>query len=135
MTGTFRMSARAEGTPCYSGIGLSGPLRSAEDAEPVQEISLRRIAPATLTSMGFQTRRIEANGISYHLIDEGGPGPAVLLLHGFPDRSSLWRGQIPALVAAGFRAIAPDLRGRGQTQAPANVAAHTIGGMVPALRA
>jgi len=83
--------------------------------------------------MGFQTRRIEANGISYHLIDEGGQGPAVLLLHGFPDTSSLWRAQIPALVGAGFRAIAPDLRGRGQTQAPANVADYSIGGMVPDL--
>jgi pimeloyl-ACP methyl ester carboxylesterase len=83
--------------------------------------------------MGFKTRRLEANGISYHLIDEGGPGSAVLLLHGFPDTSSLWRGQIPALVAAGFRAIAPDLRGRGQTQAPANVADYSIGGMVPDL--
>jgi len=83
--------------------------------------------------MGFHTRRIEAYGISYHLIDEGGQGPAVLLLHGFPDTSSLWRGQIPALVAAGFRAIAPDLRGRGQTQAPANVADYSIGGMVPDL--
>jgi pimeloyl-ACP methyl ester carboxylesterase len=82
--------------------------------------------------MGFQTRRIEANGISYHLIDEGS-GPAVLLLHGFPDTSSLWRAQIPALVGAGFRAIAPDLRGRGQTQAPANVADYSIGGMVPDL--
>jgi pimeloyl-ACP methyl ester carboxylesterase len=87
----------------------------------------------TLAGMGFQTRRIEANGISYHLIDEGGHGPAVLLLHGFPDTSSLWRGQIPALVGAGFRAIAPDLRGRGQTQAPANVADYSIGGMVPDL--
>jgi pimeloyl-ACP methyl ester carboxylesterase len=82
--------------------------------------------------MGFQTRRIEANGISYHLIDAGS-GPAVLLLHGFPDTSSLWRAQIPALVGAGFRAIAPDLRGRGQTQAPANVADYSIGGMVPDL--
>jgi pimeloyl-ACP methyl ester carboxylesterase len=83
--------------------------------------------------MGFQTRRIEANGIAYHLIDEGGAGPAVLLLHGFPDTSSLWRGQIPALIGAGFRAIAPDLRGRGQTQAPDNVADYAIGGMVPDL--
>src|SRR5229473_1446010 len=96
------MSARTEGTPCYSRMCRSGPLGSAD----------------TLTHMGFHTRRIEANGISYHLIDEGGQGPAVLLLHGFPDTSSLWRGQIPALVAAGFRAIVPDLRGRGQTQAP-----------------
>src|SRR5438105_14088970 len=111
------MSARAEGTPCYSGMGPFGPPGSAD----------------TLTSMGFHTRRIEANGISYHLIDEGDQGPAVLLLHGFPDTSSLWRGQIPALVGAGFRAIAPDLRGRGQTQAPGSVADYAIGGMVPDL--
>jgi pimeloyl-ACP methyl ester carboxylesterase len=82
--------------------------------------------------MGFQTRRIEANGITYHLIDEG-TGPAVVLLHGFPDTSSLWRHQIPALVAAGFRAVAPDLRGRGQTQAPPSVADYSLSGMVPDL--
>lgn len=82
--------------------------------------------------MGLQTRRIEANGISYHLIDEGA-GPTVMLLHGFPDTSSLWRHQIPALVAAGFRVVAPDLRGRGQTQAPLSVADYSLGGMVPDL--
>jgi pimeloyl-ACP methyl ester carboxylesterase len=83
--------------------------------------------------MGHQTRHIEANGITYHVVDEGSTGPAVLLLHGFPDTSSLWRHQIPALVAAGFRAVAPDLRGRGQTQAPPNVADYALGGMVPDL--
>ena len=98
-------------------MGLFGPSGSAD----------------TLTGMGFHTRRIEANGISYHLIDEGDHGPAVLLLHGFPDTGSLWRRQIPVLVGAGFRAIAPDLRGRGQTQAPANLADYSIGGMVPDL--
>src|ERR1700687_5112375 len=82
--------------------------------------------------MGFRTRQIVANGIGYHLIDEG-DGPAVLLLHGFPDTSSLWRNQILPLVGAGFRAIAPDLRGRGQTQAPPNVSDYRIGGMVPDL--
>ena len=65
----------------------------------------------------FHTRQVEVNGIQYSLIDEG-KGPPVLLLHGFPDTASLWRHQIPALVASGFRAVAPDLRGRGQTQAP-----------------
>src|SRR3982074_1425674 len=84
--------------------------------------------------MGFHTRRIEANGISYHLIDEGN-GPAVLLLHGFPDTSSLWRQQIPALVAAGFRAIAPDLRGRGRTQILPNMADYALMGMLPDLDA
>ncbi len=77
----------------------------------------------------FHMRQIEANGIQYSLIDEG-EGPPVLLLHGFPDTASLWRHQIPALVAAGFRAVAPDLRGRGQTQAPPRVEDYALAGMV-----
>jgi pimeloyl-ACP methyl ester carboxylesterase len=77
----------------------------------------------------FHTRQVEANGIQYSLIDEG-EGPPVVLLHGFPDTASLWRHQIPALVAAGFRAVAPDLRGRGQTQAPPRVEDYALAGMV-----
>lgn len=77
----------------------------------------------------FHTRQVEANGIQYSLIDEG-EGPPVLLLHGFPDTASLWRHQIPALVAAGFRAVAPDLRGRGQTQAPPQLEDYALVGMV-----
>jgi pimeloyl-ACP methyl ester carboxylesterase len=80
----------------------------------------------------FRTRRVEANGIEYVLIDEGA-GPAVLLLHGFPDTASLWRHQVPALVDAGFRAVAPDLRGRGRTQAPPRVEDYALPGMVPDL--
>lgn len=68
----------------------------------------------------FHTRQITVNGIRYFLIDQG-EGPEVLLLHGFPDTASLWRHQISALAAAGFRAIAPDLRGRGRTEAPPRV--------------
>lgn len=55
--------------------------------------------------------------ITYAVVDEG-DGPPVLLLHGFPDTSSLWRHQIPALVDAGYRAIAPDLRGFGESSKP-----------------
>ena len=47
-----------------------------------------------------------------------GSGPPVLLLHGFPDSRLLWRHQIPALVNAGYRVIAPDLRGFGESDAP-----------------
>ena len=61
--------------------------------------------------------RIPGDGINLQVRDEGS-GPAVLLLHGFPDSSRLWRKQIPALVAAGFRAIAPDLRGFGESDKP-----------------
>ena len=65
---------------------------------------------------------VTVNGLSFHVVDEGS-GPPVLLLHGFPDSSALWRHQIPALVDAGHRVIAPDLRGFGATDRPDGVAA------------
>jgi pimeloyl-ACP methyl ester carboxylesterase len=55
-----------------------------------------------------------------------GQGPDVLLVHGFPDSNSVWRYQIPALVDAGFRVIAPDLRGFGESTAPPNRADYKI---------
>ncbi|MCA1827871.1 MAG: alpha/beta fold hydrolase [Myxococcales bacterium] len=48
-------------------------------------------------------------------------GPLVLLLHGFPDCRISWRRQLPALAAAGFRAVAPDLRGYGGSDKPRGV--------------
>jgi pimeloyl-ACP methyl ester carboxylesterase len=56
-------------------------------------------------------------GLSFHVVEEG-KGVPVLLLHGFPDSSHLWRHQIPALAKAGFRVIAPDLRGFGRSDKP-----------------
>ncbi|MCD2186688.1 alpha/beta fold hydrolase [Actinomycetospora soli] len=55
-----------------------------------------------------------------------GSGPAVLLLHGFPDRATLWRAQIACLVDAGYRVIAPDLRGFGDSDRPDDVAAYRV---------
>ena len=69
--------------------------------------------------------RIEANGIAHHVVVEG-KGPAVVLLHGFPDSSYLWRNQIPALAAAGFRVIAPDLRGFGDSDKPEGVKLYSL---------
>jgi pimeloyl-ACP methyl ester carboxylesterase/RimJ/RimL family protein N-acetyltransferase len=60
---------------------------------------------------------VEANGLRFH-VAEAGAGPAVLLCHGFPELWYSWRHQMAALAAAGFRAIAPDLRGYGQSAAP-----------------
>ena len=57
------------------------------------------------------------NGIRLNVIVEGA-GPDVILLHGFPDSSVIWRNQIPALVQAGYRVIVPDLRGCGESEAP-----------------
>ncbi len=65
----------------------------------------------------FASRRIGVNGITLNVVVEG-QGPDVLLIHGFPDSHKVWRKQIPALVAAGFRVIAPDLRGFGDSDAP-----------------
>jgi pimeloyl-ACP methyl ester carboxylesterase len=63
--------------------------------------------------------------VSLHVVDEGA-GPAVVLLHGFPDSSALWRHQIPMLVEAGYRVIAPDLRGFGASDRPADVDAYRL---------
>jgi pimeloyl-ACP methyl ester carboxylesterase len=71
-------------------------------------------------------RRIAGDGVQLAVRDEGA-GPAVLLLHGFPDSSGLWRRQIPALTGAGMRAIAPDLRGFGESEKPAEVGAYRVG--------
>jgi len=63
--------------------------------------------------------------VSLHVVDEGA-GPPVVLLHGFPDSSALWRHQIPMLVEAAYRAIAPDLRGFGASDRPADVDAYRL---------
>lgn len=57
-------------------------------------------------------------------VQDQGQGDPVLLLHGFPDTSRLWRHQVAALTAAGFRTIAPDLRGRGASERPEAVEAY-----------
>ena len=70
-------------------------------------------------------KRVVADGVELAVLDEG-EGPTVLLLHGFPDSSALWRRQVPALVGAGYRAIAPDLRGFGESERPEAVQEYAI---------
>jgi pimeloyl-ACP methyl ester carboxylesterase len=62
-------------------------------------------------------RDLSANGIRLH-VAEAGEGPLVLLLHGFPQFWWTWRAQLTALADAGFRAVAPDLRGYGGSDKP-----------------
>ena len=60
---------------------------------------------------------VDANGIRFHALEDGpADGPLVLCLHGFPELSRSWRHQLPALAEAGYRAVAPDLRGYGKTE-------------------
>ena len=67
---------------------------------------------------------IETNGIRLHVTEQGA-GPAVLLLHGFPETSYAWRHQLAALADAGYRAVAPDLRGYGHSDCPADASQYT----------
>ena len=68
---------------------------------------------------------IDSNGIRMAVYEQGA-GPAIILLHGFPELAFSWRHQLPALAAAGYRAVAPDQRGYGQTDCPARVEDYRI---------
>jgi len=67
---------------------------------------------------------IKVGELNFNVLDQGA-GEPVLLLHGFPDSNKLWRFQIPALIEAGYRVIAPDLRGFGESDKPQDVDMYT----------
>ena len=79
---------------------------------------------------------MNVNGINLHVEDEGS-GPAVVLLHGWPDSTHLWRHQVPFLVENGFRVVTLDLRGFGQSDKPQDVSEyaiqHTVGDLCAVL--
>ena len=75
-------------------------------------------------SDGIKQYDIETNGITLHVTEQG-KGPAVLFCHGFPDTSYTWRRQMKAMASAGYRAIAPDMRGYGRSSAPADATLYT----------
>ena len=62
----------------------------------------------------MKTGTVEARGLTFHTLEEG-EGPLVLCLHGFPDHARSFRHQLPALAAAGYRAVAPAMRGYAPT--------------------
>lgn len=66
----------------------------------------------------FRHRTIESPAGRLHLVEQG-TGPLVLLVHGFPESWYSWRHQLPALAAAGYRAVAIDVRGYGRSSKPA----------------
>jgi pimeloyl-ACP methyl ester carboxylesterase len=74
-------------------------------------------------------RRISGDGVELNVVEQGA-GPAVLLLHGFPDSARLWRHQVPTLVDAGFRVVAPDLRGFGDSDKPQAIEAYGFAHLV-----
>src|SRR5262249_51840615 len=66
---------------------------------------------------------VDGVGVEYEVTGQGRP---VLLLHGFPDSGRLWRYQVPALAAAGFQVIVPELRGYGRSGKPEAVEAYSL---------
>ncbi|KAL9277845.1 hypothetical protein ACSQ67_024935 [Phaseolus vulgaris] len=73
---------------------------------------------------GVRHRTVNVNGINMH-IAEMGEGPLILFIHGFPDLWFSWRHQMKALASLGYRCVAPDLRGYGDTDVPASPTAYT----------
>ena len=86
----------------------------------------------------MQTRLIKTDGLTQQVL-EAGSGPLVLLIHGFPELGVSWRAQVRALADAGYHAVAPDMRGYGGTDKPADTEAYSIlnlvGDMVDLVRA
>jgi pimeloyl-ACP methyl ester carboxylesterase len=81
--------------------------------------------PSGSSLAGATHRLVRAGEVTLHLV-EAGHGPLVLLLHGLPEFWWSWRHQLPALAAAGFRAVAVDLRGHGGSDRPRGVAAYGL---------
>jgi epoxide hydrolase 4 len=78
-----------------------------------------------VTSDGVRERRLRAGALSLRVL-EAGTGEPVLLLHGFPQSAEAWIRQLAPLAAAGFHAVAPDLRGYGGSDRPRGVAAYAL---------
>lgn len=73
----------------------------------------------------LQHHKIKRNGIELHMVEQG-TGPLVLLLHGFPEFWYSWRHQITFLANQGYRVIAPDLRGFGDSEAPQSSTSYSV---------
>jgi pimeloyl-ACP methyl ester carboxylesterase len=72
-----------------------------------------------------QHRVVETNGIRLHVAEQG-EGPLVVLCHGFPESWYSWRHQLSALASAGYHAMAPDMRGYGQSDRPEEIDQYTL---------
>jgi pimeloyl-ACP methyl ester carboxylesterase len=104
---------------------MTGSQNQPGSTGPGKDIALARSPSGIDDPADFHHCKAEINGIRIHYVDEGS-GPLVVLLHGFPFLWYLWRHQIRALAAAGYRVIAPDQRGYGQSDCPGDVQAYDM---------
>ncbi|RZC50984.1 hypothetical protein C5167_019411 [Papaver somniferum] len=76
---------------------------------------------------GIEHQNVLVNGINMHVAEKGNKEhPAILFLHGFPELWYSWRHQILSLSSRGYRCIAPDLRGYGDTDAPTSIQSYSV---------
>ncbi len=100
--------------------------------------TLKTSAYANTGSFPLRSRLIDINGQPFRVLEQGN-GPAVLFCHGFPDTAATWRSQMKAVADAGYRAIALDMRGFGDSYAPAEAdlysSLHIVGDLIGVLDA
>jgi pimeloyl-ACP methyl ester carboxylesterase len=120
------------------GIALSPDRADAHGAHRISGVTMEPFEQSrrgpTDAPAGITHRRVRANGIGIH-IAEAGTGPLIVLVHGWPELWYSWRHQLPVLAEAGFHAVAPDLRGYGESDpsetdegyALSNLAADAVG--------
>jgi epoxide hydrolase A/B len=101
------------------------PFRLKRDIHGSDQVFLRHKCFKALFRRLMALRYIQSNGIKMR-IAEMGSGPLVLLVHGWPESWYSWRHQLPALVGAGYRAVAPDMRGFGKSDKPPAVEDYDI---------
>jgi len=82
-------------------------------------------AMEVIDSVEIKHRYATINNIRYHFA-EAGSGPTVMMIHGFPELWYSWRNQVVALAKAGYHAVAPDLRGFGESEVTSNISDYSI---------
>ncbi len=118
----FLKLASAAGLASAWGLGAVAEATAGDTAGGAKLATTRPPRSSNVTPQGsVPGRNIAINGVNYHVGEQGIGDKVVVLLHGMPDTSSVWRFQIPALVKAGYRVIVPDLLGYGETDKPADV--------------
>jgi pimeloyl-ACP methyl ester carboxylesterase len=96
-----------------------------DQARPTAPWRGARRVPGARIVPAMAERQMRLNGIELHVVEEG-TGPLVVLCHGFPELAFSWRHQIPALAREGYRVVAPDMRGFGESSNPAEVNAYDV---------
>ena len=103
------------------GLVVTSEFVKSQNESVINEVSMNE---SPLEGVNFSS--IETNGIRMRLAEMGSKGPLVLLVHGWPESWYSWRHQLTALSEAGFRVVAPDMRGYGETDAPEEIDKYDI---------